>query len=622
MKRFLQTVAVAAVYFIAAKLALRLAFEHPSAAPVWPPAGIALTCLLIWGYRLWPGIFLAAFWANLTTAGNVWTSLGIATGNTLEAVIATTLLNRFARGLKAMERPGDILRFALVAGIFSPLFSATVGVSSLYAGGYVLSSQFIQTWLTWWLGDLTGALTVTPFLLLWRTPIRKPWPWSQLPELAILGAAFLGIAWAILHYPVYFLCVPVVVWAAFRFGEREAATASLLFSAFAVWGTLHGYSAYVTQSSTLTLLLLQTFAAVLTLTGLAFASLVTRQQRIETKERRGVELALRASEKRYHQLLQTNILGIMIVDWDGRVIEANDAFLRMLGYTRNDFEQGLVGGRTMTSKEHYMIDDWARVKLRESGQCPPMEKEFIRKDGSRMAVLVGVVLQEEPDQQLVCMVIDVTEQRRAMDALRFAHHEMEARVTLRTKELADANSELLREVELRKRAENALRNLAITDVLTELHNRRGFTTLAGQLLKQAKRGSQKFILFLGDLDGLKYINDTHGHLEGDQAIQAMADILKDTFRESDVIARFGGDEFAIAVIDDGPETGDQPYLERLHQRIERYNQSSEKAYPLSLSVGVCSAEAADTRALEQLIECADKELYEEKKRKTLNIRSA
>src|SRR5438552_17710920 len=88
------------VYFIAGKLSLKLAFLYASASPVWPPAGIALAALLLLGYRVWPAIFVGAFLVNLTTAGNVWTSLAIATGNTLEAAIGTWLILRFAGGTR------------------------------------------------------------------------------------------------------------------------------------------------------------------------------------------------------------------------------------------------------------------------------------------------------------------------------------------------------------------------------------------------------------------------------------------------------------------------------------------------------------------------------------------
>src|SRR5256714_11874477 len=102
------------LYFLVGKLSLKLAFLHASASPVWPPAGIALAALLLFGIRLWPAIFIGALLVNLTTAGNIFTSLGIATGNTLEAVIGAWLVQRFAGGLCVFERAYDVFKFALI----------------------------------------------------------------------------------------------------------------------------------------------------------------------------------------------------------------------------------------------------------------------------------------------------------------------------------------------------------------------------------------------------------------------------------------------------------------------------------------------------------------------------
>src|SRR5258708_25792857 len=117
LKYALSLVALATVYLIAGKLGLKLALVNRSASAVWPPTGIALAALLLLGYRVWPAIFVGAFLVNVTTAGTVLTSLGIATGNTLEAVAACYLVSRFTHGCKAFDRAHDIFRFALLATV-------------------------------------------------------------------------------------------------------------------------------------------------------------------------------------------------------------------------------------------------------------------------------------------------------------------------------------------------------------------------------------------------------------------------------------------------------------------------------------------------------------------------
>src|SRR5262249_5963033 len=134
--------ALAAVYFFAAKLGLRLAFVNASATAVWPPTGIALAALLTFGPRVWPGIFVGAFIANLTTAGTVATSLGIAGGNTLEGLLGAYLVTRFAGGRNAFDRVQDVFRYALLAALASTTVSATIGVTTLALSGFARWDDF------------------------------------------------------------------------------------------------------------------------------------------------------------------------------------------------------------------------------------------------------------------------------------------------------------------------------------------------------------------------------------------------------------------------------------------------------------------------------------------------
>jgi integral membrane sensor domain MASE1 len=171
-ERLRKSLVLAVVYAVTAKLALALAFEHPSVTAVWPSTGIALAATLLWGSGIWPGLLAGAFLANVTTAGSALTSLGIAIGNTLESVVAYHLVTRFARGRAALDAPHDVLKFIGLAGLLSTTVSATCGVTSLVLGGYADWSHYGSMWSTWWLGDLGGALIVAPLLLLWSRDAR------------------------------------------------------------------------------------------------------------------------------------------------------------------------------------------------------------------------------------------------------------------------------------------------------------------------------------------------------------------------------------------------------------------------------------------------------------------
>src|SRR5207248_11038532 len=140
------------IYFLAGKLGLELAFLQASASPVWPPAGIALGALLVFGYRTWPAIFVGAFLVNVTTAGNVATSLAIGAGNTLEAICGAWLVNRFAGGIRVFHRSRDVFKFAFAA-VASTVISPTVGVTGLMLAGFVDWTKYGAVWITWWLGD-------------------------------------------------------------------------------------------------------------------------------------------------------------------------------------------------------------------------------------------------------------------------------------------------------------------------------------------------------------------------------------------------------------------------------------------------------------------------------------
>lgn len=162
-----------------------------------------------------------------------------------------------------------------------------------------------------------------------------------------------------------------------------------------------------------------------------------------------------------------------------------------------------------------------------------------------------------------------------------------------------------------------LRSLALTDELTGLHNRRGFLALAKQQLKVADRNREGMLLFFGDIDDLKKINDRYGHHEGDLAVVRAAEALKQTFRDSDIVARLGGDEFAILALETSAQY-QQAILHRLNENLNKLN-SGERRYEVALSVGVARFDPAHPLALSDLISQADREMYEHKRGHTAKL---
>lgn len=297
-------------YFLAGKIGLGFASVHVSASPVWAPAGMAIALLLMFGTSTWPAIFAGAFLVNVTTAGSLVTSASIAVGNTLEGILGAWLLQRFAHGVHAFESPPDILKSALLAGFLSPTVSATIGVTSLMLDQYASPEQLTVIWLTWWMGDATGILIVTPAILLWARHPRIEWTRPQRLELGLLLFVLLVTCAVIFgplmntghKYPLQFLLVPIMIWAAFHFGPRETATLTVILAGWATFGTINGRGPFASESENEALLLGQAFLAVNSVMTLALAAAVQEGKDAET---RFLDTAERLVNKRTQQLLHT-----------------------------------------------------------------------------------------------------------------------------------------------------------------------------------------------------------------------------------------------------------------------------------------------------------------------------
>ncbi len=164
----------------------------------------------------------------------------------------------------------------------------------------------------------------------------------------------------------------------------------------------------------------------------------------------------------------------------------------------------------------------------------------------------------------------------------------------------------------RREMEKELEAMALTDQLTGLYNRRGFFTLATRELKRAQRSASGMLLFFADLDGLKDINDKHGHEEGDRALVAAAKILTQTFRASDIISRVGGDEFAILVVDANSALMEKLLL-RLYRLVNNLNARKSSKYKLAISIGDAIFDPQKPATLDELISSADQRMYKMKK---------
>jgi len=298
---------VAAAYLVLAKAGLELASIHPSATPVWPPAGLALAAVLLWGYGMAPAIFAGALVANAINAGSIYTSAAIAGGNTLEALISAYLLIRWSGGRATFETPLGVAKFALVSLAPATMISATIGVGSLGLAGFAKWADFGSIWKTWWLGDLAGALVVTPAIVLWARTAARGFAWTELRESALLfaGTAAVGV---VAFSPVIeqtadrgalaFLAILPLLWAALRRGPRDTATVAIILSVSAIWGTLLDGGPFARLTLNDSFLLLLAFMISASVPSLALsAGLAMHRRTAESLRRARTELEERVRER-------------------------------------------------------------------------------------------------------------------------------------------------------------------------------------------------------------------------------------------------------------------------------------------------------------------------------------
>jgi len=262
---------------------------------------------------------------------------------------------------------------------------------------------------------------------------------------------------------------------------------------------------------------------------------------------------------------------ILIEDTQGILTFANPAVEELLGYTREE----LI---SLPWSAIVPEDEWEKVRQekakRPQGIKSRYETILLSKEGRRIPVIVGArpLFEEDKFAGVLSAFTDITAQ---------------------------------------KRMEDTLRALLLIDELTGLYNRRGFVTLSQHQLKAANRAKRRMLLLFADFDGLKQINDTFGHPEGDRVLIETADVLRETFRESDIVARIGGDEFVVLATATGGFSAEN-LTTRLQQNLEAHNAREGRLYKLSLSVGLAHYDPEHPCSIDELLAQADRAMYEQK----------
>jgi len=439
--RYLMTVlAVALAYFCFAKLGLTLASINPSATPIWPPSGIALAAVLLGGFRVWPAILIGAFAANATTAGTPETSAVIAVGNTLEALLGGFLIGRWSGGADTFATPARIAKFAVISVGPATILSASIGVATLCYSGLAAWQNALPVWVTWWLGDATGALVVTPAIVLWAQTGDASFTRRRLASmLAVLcGTLAVGVvAFSPLlprseySSPLGFLVILPLVWTALRCGPRDTATVSLILTGFTVWATLEHSGPFAQMGLNETFMALLTFVVSLSVPSLAFAAEVELRRRSEeTLRRTQAELDRRVRERtaelaeaNFHLTEAQRLGNLGSWSWDivGNRITWSDRLFEIYGIERASFH-----GTMDEFMAFIHPDDRAQVAesvgtALKTGKPFAHEERIVRPDGSvRHLQSTGEVIRGKNGAALrmLGICVDVTERKQAEQALR------------------------------------------------------------------------------------------------------------------------------------------------------------------------------------------------------------
>ena len=335
-----RVVILTGVYFLGGLLGKEASFLSGSVALVWPPAGIALAAILLFGYRFWPGVALGALLFSLMNGVPLgFFTLGTAIGNTMGAIVCTFLLKRLVAFDNAMERTRDAVWYIGLACFLGTTVNAAFNVVSLAYAGTVPWPDLFTSVVAWWVPNALAGLVVAPFIITWAMPSALRWHPRLIVEAAICGVGLVAgtlisfhswFVYGIQTYPLAYLPFPFLVWGALRFGQRGATTGTLLVSTLAIHSLLGGYGPFVTSAVRESLMLMGSYIGVLAVTNMLLAAAAA--------ERRQAERAVSESEKRFRAVVEDQTDLICRFKPNGELTFLNGAYCRFRGKAKEELQ--------------------------------------------------------------------------------------------------------------------------------------------------------------------------------------------------------------------------------------------------------------------------------------------
>ncbi len=353
-----QVLLLAALYVVTGRLGLELTYYHVSDTPlvVWPPSGLSLAALILFGRRLWPGVFIGALLVNLGIDRAWPPSTGIAIANTLEAVVGVTLLIRVADFRPTLERMRDGVAFLLFGVLGCTTVAATIGTGVLIFFGAVDSVQFWWMWMIYWLGGVGGVLILTPVLLMlvhgtpsWRSLARRLEAWLALALLLATSSVaffFIGPGLGLLGFVANVAPFPVLVWAGTRLGPRGATIAASLVILIAAIATGTGSGPFVLGTTAEAMTLLWVYSICFGMTAFTLAAAVEQRNRAERRYRSEETERLRTEKQK-----------LLLLERERLTREMHDGLGGQLVSVLSMVERGLADGSEVAEALRRAIDD-------------------------------------------------------------------------------------------------------------------------------------------------------------------------------------------------------------------------------------------------------------------------